>query len=174
MSPRSTPGRNKCCITYVYAVTPHPTHSYNRTAGPLLFPLVQEAFSLSFFLFLSTYLPAVAYHTMSLARESIDARRKERSKALHHHYCIATERSPGGEMRTSGERTKEKDGECRGEWQQRQRRAPVPPPPPPPARTNVACKYKTALGQGSVIYRLPRVIGCRPIDTYPPGLPAGT
>lgn len=43
----------------------------------------------------------------------------------------------------------------------------------PPARTNVACKYKTALGQGSVIYRLPRVIGCRPIDTYPPGYPLG-
>lgn len=31
----------------------------------------------------------------------------------------------------------------------------------------VVGKYKTALGQGSVIYRLPRVIGRRPIDIYP-------
>ena len=30
----------------------------------------------------------------------------------------------------------------------------------------VVGKYKTALGQGSVIYRLPRVIGRRPIDIH--------
>lgn len=63
-----------------------PPHSLIQSNGQPLFPLVQQAFSLSFFLFLSPYLPAVAYHTMSLARESIDARRKERSKALRHHY----------------------------------------------------------------------------------------
>jgi len=44
---------------------------------------------------------------------------------------------------------------------------------PPYAPRIVVGKYKTALGQGSVIYRLPRVIGRRPIDIYPPGCVAG-
>lgn len=133
MSPRSTPGRNKCCITYVYAVTPHPTHLYNRTASPL-FPLVQQAFSLSFSLSLS--LPISLPWLTTLCRSRERASTHDGKREAKPYATTTTERSPGGEMRTSGERTKEKDGECRGEWQQRQRRAPVPPPPPLRAPTS--------------------------------------
>ena len=104
------------------------------------------------------YLPAAAYHTMSLARERERASR-EREK-----------QSPKPPPRRRRGRA-EKEGERRTVNAAAEARARASSSPP--ARTNVACKYKTALGQGSVIYRLPRVIGCRPIDTYPPGYPLG-
>lgn len=64
-----------------------PPHSLIQSNGqPPLSPCAASLLPLVLSLSLSPYLPAVAYHTMSLARESIDARRKERSKALRHHY----------------------------------------------------------------------------------------
>lgn len=155
MSPRSTPGRNKCCITYVYAVPPHPAHSHNRTAAPL--PLAQEAFSLSLF---RISLPRLT----TLCRSRASERERERASRERE------KQSPTPPRRRRRGRA-EKEGERRTVNAAAEARARASSSPP--ARTNVACKYKTALGQGSVIYRLPRVIGCRPIDTYPPGYPLG-
>lgn len=160
------PGATSAALRTYTLLHPTPlTHTIERPAPS--FPLCSKpspsrSFSLS--------LPAVAYHTMSLARESIDARRKERSKALRHHYYGALTGRRDEDERRKNERERR--------WMPRRvaatAEARARASSSSPARTNVACKYKTALGQGSVIYRLPRVIGCRPIDTYPPGLPAGT
>lgn len=73
-------------------------------AAPL--PLAQEAFSLSLSL---PYLPAAAYHTMSLARERERERESIEGKREAKPYATTAE-----ETRTSGERRREKDGECRG------------------------------------------------------------
>lgn len=69
---RSTPGRNKCCITYVHAATPHLAHSYNPTGSPSPPPLCQRI-SLSLLSFsldcLSLFLP-LQLSTLCRARAS--------------------------------------------------------------------------------------------------------
>lgn len=55
------------------------------------------------------YLPAAAYHTMSLARERERERESIEEKREAKPYATTAE-----ETRTSGERRREKDGECRG------------------------------------------------------------
>lgn len=124
-------------------------------AAPL--PLAQEAFSLS----LSSVSPC-----RGLPHYVARARARERERASRERE----KQSPTPPRRRRRGRA-EKEGERRTVNAAAEARARASSSPP--ARTNVACKYKTALGQGSVIYRLPRVIGCRPIDTYPPGYPLG-
>lgn len=108
-----------------------PPHSLIQSNGqPPLSPCAASLLPLV--LSLSLSLPWLTTLCRSRERASThDGKREAKPYAT-----TTTERSPGGEMRTSGERTKEKDGECRGEWQQRQRRAPVPPPPPLRAPTS--------------------------------------
>lgn len=126
------PGATSAALRTYTLLHPTPlTHTIERPAPS--FPLCSKPSpSRSFSLSLPISLPWLTTLCRSRERASThDGKREAKPYAT-----TTTERSPGGEMRTSGERTKEKDGECRGEWQQRQRRAPVPPPPPLRAPTS--------------------------------------
>lgn len=116
MSPRSTPGRNKCCITYVYAVTPHSTYSYSPTTN--LSPPPCGRSPLPLVLSLSAFPCVPRLSTRCRARERASPSTPE--SPTHRHIALGAlgtercERTPEKERKRKTVNAAASDGSGRG------------------------------------------------------------